>query len=145
MLWLLSTNGLDETLLHSFKKKKLVQYICDPTWIHPLDSSSLIPLLILKMNGYKMKLYVQIVICSLCFLFFSLQHVPPGGNTTFEVVFLARRVGNVENTLYIHTSVGTFKYQVSTIFFFCRISCIFSEYRTSPEIVTLNSWNRKSV
>lgn len=43
----------------------------------------------------------------------SFQHVPPGGNTTFEVVFLARRIGNVENTLHIHTSAGTFKYQVS--------------------------------
>ncbi|XP_013418594.1 transmembrane protein 131-like isoform X2 [Lingula anatina] len=44
--------------------------------------------------------------------FFQDKLVPPGGNTTFEVVFLARQVGNVENTLYIHTSQGTFKYQV---------------------------------
>jgi len=42
-----------------------------------------------------------------------LQAVPPSGNTTFEVVFLARQDGNVENTLYIHTSQGSFKYQVS--------------------------------
>ena len=41
------------------------------------------------------------------------QAVPPSSNTTFEVVFLARRDGNVENTLYIHTSQGSFKYQVS--------------------------------
>lgn len=43
---------------------------------------------------------------------FVLQIVPPGGNTTFDVVFLARQEGNVENTLYIHTSQGSFKYQV---------------------------------
>lgn len=41
------------------------------------------------------------------------QAVQPSGNTTFEVVFLARQDGNVENTLYIHTSQGSFKYQVS--------------------------------
>ena len=40
--------------------------------------------------------------------------VPPGGNTTFDVVFLARQTGSVENTLYIHTSQGSFRYQVST-------------------------------
>ena len=39
--------------------------------------------------------------------------VPPSGNTTFDVVFLARQLGIVENTLYIHTSQGSFKYQVS--------------------------------
>jgi hypothetical protein len=46
-------------------------------------------------------------------IFLSLQVVPPGANTTFDVVFLARQLGNVENTLYIHTSQGTFRYQVS--------------------------------
>ncbi|KAL3880716.1 hypothetical protein ACJMK2_032934, partial [Sinanodonta woodiana] len=44
--------------------------------------------------------------------FFQDKIVPPGGNTTFDVVFLARQVGNVENTLYIHTSQGSYKYQV---------------------------------
>lgn len=44
--------------------------------------------------------------------FFQDKIVPPDGNTTFDVVFLARQEGNVENTLYIHTSVGSFKYQV---------------------------------
>ncbi|XP_060594153.1 transmembrane protein 131-like [Ruditapes philippinarum] len=44
--------------------------------------------------------------------FFQDKIVPPGGNTTFDVVFLARQEGNVENTLYIHTSLGSFKYQV---------------------------------
>ena len=38
--------------------------------------------------------------------------VPPLQNTTFEVVFLARQVGSIENTLYIHSSKGSFKYQV---------------------------------
>ncbi|KAK3100282.1 hypothetical protein FSP39_017460 [Pinctada imbricata] len=44
--------------------------------------------------------------------FFQEKTVPPGGNTTFDVVFLARQEGNVENTLYIHTSAGSFTYHV---------------------------------
>ena len=46
------------------------------------------------------------------YIFFSLQAVQPLGNTTFEIVFLARVVGNVENTLFIHTSKGVYPYQV---------------------------------
>uniref|UniRef100_A0A4W5K0J3 Transmembrane protein 131 n=1 Tax=Hucho hucho TaxID=62062 RepID=A0A4W5K0J3_9TELE len=39
--------------------------------------------------------------------------LPYGGNTSFDVVFLARVVGNVENTLFINTSHhGVFTYQV---------------------------------
>ena len=55
---------------------------------------------------------------NLCFsdaLRLLFQLVPPRTNTTFDVVFLARQVGNVENTLYIHTSHGTFKYQVRNV------------------------------
>ncbi|KAH9505685.1 hypothetical protein Btru_055497, partial [Bulinus truncatus] len=44
--------------------------------------------------------------------FFQDKIVPPGGNTSFDVVFLARQVGNVENTLFIHTSIGIRRYQV---------------------------------
>ncbi|XP_014681802.1 PREDICTED: transmembrane protein 131-like, partial [Priapulus caudatus] len=44
--------------------------------------------------------------------FFEDKVLSPGGNTTFDIVFLARQEGNVENTLHIHTSVGHFKYQV---------------------------------
>ena len=40
------------------------------------------------------------------------QVIPPGGNTTFDVVFLGREAGGVENTLYIHTSAGSFRYNV---------------------------------
>lgn len=41
------------------------------------------------------------------------QKILPGGNTSFDVVFLARVVGNVENTLFINTSNhGVFTYQV---------------------------------
>uniref|UniRef100_A0A3B3D1M3 Transmembrane protein 131 n=1 Tax=Oryzias melastigma TaxID=30732 RepID=A0A3B3D1M3_ORYME len=45
--------------------------------------------------------------------FFQNRIIPPGGNTSFDVVFLARAVGNVENTLFINTSNhGVFTYQV---------------------------------
>uniref|UniRef100_A0AAR2JS89 Transmembrane protein 131 n=1 Tax=Pygocentrus nattereri TaxID=42514 RepID=A0AAR2JS89_PYGNA len=45
--------------------------------------------------------------------FFQSRIIPPGGNTSFDVVFLARVVGNVENTLFINTSHhGVFTYQV---------------------------------
>uniref|UniRef100_A0A3B5A957 Transmembrane protein 131 n=1 Tax=Stegastes partitus TaxID=144197 RepID=A0A3B5A957_9TELE len=47
--------------------------------------------------------------------FFQNRIIPPGGNTSFDVVFLARVVGNVENTLFINTSHhGVFTYQVQT-------------------------------
>ena len=38
--------------------------------------------------------------------------IPPSGNTTFDVVFLGRDEGPVENTLYIHTSAGSFRFNV---------------------------------
>ncbi|KAK7828433.1 hypothetical protein U0070_008942 [Myodes glareolus] len=42
-----------------------------------------------------------------------MKKILPGGNTSFDVVFLARVVGNVENTLFINTSNhGVFTYQV---------------------------------
>lgn len=45
--------------------------------------------------------------------FFQNRIISPGGNTSFDVVFLARVVGNVENTLFINTSHhGVFTYQV---------------------------------
>ncbi|XP_038063228.1 transmembrane protein 131-like [Patiria miniata] len=44
--------------------------------------------------------------------FFQDKVVPPGGNTTFEIVFLPRVPGNAENTIFIHTSAGTCPYQV---------------------------------
>ncbi|XP_076004717.1 transmembrane protein 131 isoform X2 [Genypterus blacodes] len=45
--------------------------------------------------------------------FFQNRIIIPGGNTSFDVVFLARVVGNVENTLFINTSHhGVFTYQV---------------------------------
>ena len=45
--------------------------------------------------------------------FFKSKTVKPGESTTFDVVFLARTVGAVHNTLYIHTTAGTFDYRVS--------------------------------
>lgn len=47
--------------------------------------------------------------------FFKSKVVKPGESTTFDVVFLARTSGAVHNTLYIHTSMGTFDYRVSTV------------------------------
>ncbi|XP_052331637.1 transmembrane protein 131 [Oncorhynchus keta] len=39
--------------------------------------------------------------------------IPAGGNTSFDLVFLARVVGNIENTLFINTANhGVFTYQV---------------------------------
>jgi hypothetical protein len=54
----------------------------------------------------------RIVIIS--FFLFSprAQVIPPSGNTTFDVVFLGREEGPVENTLYIHTSAGSFRFVV---------------------------------
>ena len=46
--------------------------------------------------------------CSFC----CVQVVKAGDSTTFDVVFLARVIGAVQNTLYIHTSLGTFDYKV---------------------------------
>ena len=48
--------------------------------------------------------------CSFC----CVQVVKAGDSTTFDVVFLARVIGAVQNTLYIHTSLGTFDYKVRT-------------------------------
>ncbi|XP_032238964.2 transmembrane protein 131 isoform X2 [Nematostella vectensis] len=44
--------------------------------------------------------------------FFRTKVVQPVGNTTFDVVFLARLIGSAENTLFIHTSKGVYPYQV---------------------------------
>ena len=41
--------------------------------------------------------------------------IPPSGNTSFDVVFLGRDEGLVENTLYIHTSAGSFRFIVSAV------------------------------
>jgi len=38
--------------------------------------------------------------------------IPPSGNTSFDVVFLGRQEGAVENTLYVHTSAGSFRFVV---------------------------------
>lgn len=39
----------------------------------------------------------------------------PGGQTTFDVVFLPRAEGLLENTLFIHSSLGKFPYIVSGV------------------------------
>lgn len=45
---------------------------------------------------------------------FYLQVLKAGESTTFDVIFLARMVEDVQTTLYIQTSLGTFDYKVST-------------------------------
>lgn len=45
--------------------------------------------------------------------FFEDKIISAGTNTSFQVVFLARQEGLVNNTLYIHSSVGSFMYRVS--------------------------------
>lgn len=39
--------------------------------------------------------------------------INPGGNTSFDVYFIAKNAGNVSNTLFINTNKGVFKYMVS--------------------------------
>ena len=52
------------------------------------------------------------------------QVVKAGENewTTFDVVFLPRSAGPVRDTLYIHTSHGTFDFKVSP--FVCVYVCV---------------------
>ena len=38
--------------------------------------------------------------------FFADKTIEPGRNTTFDIVFLPRDVGSMDNTLYIHTTLG---------------------------------------
>ncbi|XP_076041632.1 transmembrane protein 131 isoform X2 [Oratosquilla oratoria] len=47
--------------------------------------------------------------------FFQDKVVGPGGNTSFDVVFLGREEGPIENTIFVHTSVGTYKYVVRAV------------------------------
>uniref|UniRef100_A0A914XGB6 Transmembrane protein 131 n=1 Tax=Plectus sambesii TaxID=2011161 RepID=A0A914XGB6_9BILA len=41
--------------------------------------------------------------------------VEPGDETTFDVVFLPRQEGTIENTLFVHSSLGTFTYTVAGV------------------------------
>ncbi|CAK9297619.1 unnamed protein product [Gordionus sp. m RMFG-2023] len=44
--------------------------------------------------------------------FLGEKALEPGYNASFLITFLAREIGQVENSLTIHTSLGNFKYQV---------------------------------
>ncbi|XP_058056566.1 transmembrane protein 131 homolog [Anopheles bellator] len=44
--------------------------------------------------------------------YFKEKVIPPGGNTTFNVVYLPRKLGPAEGSLLIHTSFGMVRYQV---------------------------------
>ena len=63
--------------------------------------------------------------------FFKDKVIPPSGNTSFDVVFLGREEGIVENTLYIHTSAGSFRFQVKKIK--SQDFCIYVMYIFRPE------------
>lgn len=45
-------------------------------------------------------------------ILFLFQMLSPLTNMTIDLVFLATMIGNVEHTVYIHTSRGNFPYQV---------------------------------
>lgn len=47
--------------------------------------------------------------------FFESKTLAPQANTTFSVVYLGRREGPVSAHLYIHTSLGVYKYPVSAV------------------------------
>ncbi|XP_013171420.1 PREDICTED: transmembrane protein 131, partial [Papilio xuthus] len=47
--------------------------------------------------------------------FFESKTLAPLANTTFSVVYLGRRAGHVASHLYIHTSLGVYKYPVSAV------------------------------
>ncbi|XP_045539410.1 transmembrane protein 131 homolog [Papilio machaon] len=47
--------------------------------------------------------------------FFESKTLAPQTNTTFSVVYLGRRAGPVTAHLYIHTSLGVYKYPVSAV------------------------------
>lgn len=53
----------------------------------------------------------------------------PQETITFEVIFLPRKIGNVEQTLFINTSSSKLKYPVSSFFF--SFLCIFLAFRRS--------------
>ena len=59
------------------------------------------------------------------FPLFFVQVIPPSGNTSFDIVFLGREEGIVENTLYIHTSAGSFRFPV-------RATVMPNPYRLKP-------------
>ncbi|GIZ05291.1 transmembrane protein 131, partial [Caerostris extrusa] len=48
--------------------------------------------------------------------FFQDKVILPGRNTSFDVVLLAREEGSIEDTLFIHTSLGSFKFQVTELY-----------------------------
>ncbi|XP_014609837.1 PREDICTED: transmembrane protein 131 isoform X1 [Polistes canadensis] len=65
--------------------------------------------------------------------FFQDKVIPPLRNTTFNVIFLGREEGEIDTYLFIHTSEGTIKYQVTYNIIVRGIS-ISSPYRLRPVI-----------
>lgn len=47
--------------------------------------------------------------------FFTEKLIPSGGNTSFDVYYLARELGPVESALFINTNKGIIKYKVKGV------------------------------
>lgn len=58
------------------------------------------------------------------------QTLAPQANTTFSVVYLGRREGPVSAHLYIHTSLGVYKYPVSIQYLYTF------QFKTTGSILT---------
>lgn len=84
-----------------FKEQPIGLPIMRKVRVHNLNAQSSIQMLSISGNTNHFH-------CS----FFTDKVIPPSGNTTFDVVFLGREEGPVENTLYIHTSAGSFRFNV---------------------------------
>lgn len=62
------------------------------------------------------------------FFLYNLQLVPPGGNTSFDIIFVGKDLVPLTTHYYIFTSKGIIKYDVSIVQLF--ISVIFVNYLT---------------
>ncbi|GFS24444.1 transmembrane protein 131-like isoform X4, partial [Elysia marginata] len=103
-----------------FEDEKLFSNIIrlDPAWLEFTDQPVGMPRMervVVQNNDPKRSVHLYSISGSTTHFhcsFFQEKIVPAGANTSFDVVFLARQEGKVENTLYLQTSIGTLRYQV---------------------------------